>query len=134
YPADHFVVAFDADERGEQGARLLGQLLQDAGARKRTWRLAIPTADDKSERDLNGWARTAGEGFADELERAWAEVEPLGWEPAPSAAELLGDFYAQQADVAGAVRVPTGVVELERVMAHRRCRLVAVLVGGMAGL
>lgn len=134
YPTDHFVVAFDADERGEQGARLLGELLQEAGARKRTWRLAIPGGDDKSERDLNGWARAAGEGFGDELERAWAEVEPLGWEPAPSAAELLGDFYTQQADVAGAVQIPTGIVALDRLLAHGGWRPGVVLLGGMAGI
>lgn len=134
YPSDHFVVAFDVDERGERGAQLLGELLRAAGARKRTWRLAIPDSEQASERDLNGWARAAGAAFPDELEKAWAEVAPLGWEPAPSAAELLADFYVQQADVAGAVRIPTGIVALDRLLAHGGWRPGVVLLGGMAGI
>ena len=129
YPNEAVAVGFDADDGGRKGSEVLGELLVSAGAKHRVWRLPVP-----DEGDLNDWARRAGPAFGDELRAAWSSLVPLGWRPATSAASLLGAFYAEQADQAGAVRIPTGIPELDLLLARGGWRPGLVLLGGMPGI
>lgn len=131
FPSEPLVVAFDNDERGAKGAEALGELLAAAGGQRRVWQLVVPAAGAK---DLNDWARGAGVGFSDELRAAWSGLVPLGWRPPTSAADLLAGFFAEQADQAGAIRIPTGIPELDHLLARGGWRPGLVLLGGMPGV
>lgn len=130
YPHDHLVVAFDNDDRGRAGAAKLGELLAEAGAGRRVWELPLPGGHV----DVNDWALAAAGDFVAQLDAAWARARPLGWERAPAAVDLLDTFFAQQGDVAGAVRIPTGIAALDILLAHGGWRPGVVLLGGTPGI
>lgn len=133
FPSEELVVAFDVDERGRAGAAILGEALAGAGAGRRVRHLAIP-GGEQGPADLNAWAIQAGDRFTSELRQAIQDATPLGWRPVPSAADLLAQFFATQADVEGAVRIPSGIVALDNLLAHGGWRPGVVLLGGMPGV
>lgn len=132
-PRGRIVVAFDADQRGRQGASQLGALLAEAGAGRRVHQLGLPVMGGEQE-DVNSWAVRAGSDFAAQFRSALAAAAPLGWELVTSAADLLSEFLAAQADIAGAVKIPTGVPALDELLAHGGWRPGVVLLGGLAGV
>lgn len=136
FPTETLVVCFDGDEAGERGAETLAHLLAAAGAGPRVWRLEIPerVGAGGAERDLNAWAQAAGAAFPSELADAWERARPAGWTPAPSAGDLLPGFLATQADVDGALAVPTGLAGLDELLARGGWRPGVVLLGGLAGV
>jgi len=135
YPTEALIVAFDGDAPGEKGASRLGELLIHAGAGRRVRRLVVPerVAEDPKDCDLNTWSVASGDDFGPELADALESASPLGWEPVPSAADLLPRFYAIQEDQAGALAIPTGIAGLDLLLAHGGWRPGLVLLGGLAG-
>lgn len=136
FPTEALVVAFDGDDRGRDGADRLAELLAAAGAGSRVWRLDVAddVHEDPAERDLNTWARVAGDDFYAQFAEAWKSAIPAGWTPLPSAADRWADFLATLADVEGAVAVPTGIAALNTVLANGGWRPGVVLVGGVTGI
>jgi hypothetical protein len=72
HPKESLLVAFDADPRGRAGSERLVDLLSRAGADDRVHTLSVPEAAG----DLNGWAQTAGDGFAEGLCAAIRRAAP----------------------------------------------------------
>jgi phage/plasmid primase-like uncharacterized protein len=130
-PTEQLVVAFDADERGVSGTALLGELLAAVGAGSRVWALPVP----ETAGDVNAWAQDAGDEFAPALEEVWATAAtPLGWEPLPTASDLMGEFVAELRDRAGALAITTGIPKLDEYFAKGGWRPGVVLMGGVPGV
>lgn len=135
FPTQALVLAFDGDAAGDAAAATMAQLLHDAGAGTRVWRLTIPAdvAEDPKDLDLNTWA-TSTDTFRAELTAAVTAAEPAGWEPMRTAADLFEDFLAKLRNQAGALALPTGFPSLDRLLAEGGWRPGVVLLGGVPGI
>jgi hypothetical protein len=116
YPSETFVVAFDNDHRGHEGAAALVDLLGRAGAGDRTTVLQLPDAVG----DLNAWAVRSGAEFEGALDQAVTAIVGAGHGAADRSLTELDDVLetlayqhllsAEPAEVAKAVGSITAAI------------------------
>lgn len=128
FPTGGLVITFDNDTAGEKNTPKLADLLAVAGAGRRIWTQAIP----EGVKDLNEWRVKAGDQFPTELAAAW-DPRPHGWEPIPTALDLVDGFMAKLADRAGVLAIPTGFVSLDHLLANGGWREGSYLLGAPPG-
>jgi replicative DNA helicase len=136
FPAELLVLALDADQAGQAATDHLADLLADAGAGRRVWKLSVPeaVAAEAKERDLNRWAVVAGDAFISQLHAAVEAASPAGWEPVPTAADLVTALLEELDDQAGGLAISTGFAGLDGLLANGGWRPGLVLMGGLPGI